>query len=46
VYELTEDGTDMPKCVGVVIDHTFMYNCNLCIDLVLYMSIKQNALNK
>jgi len=46
VYELTEDGTHMPKCVGVVIYHTSMYNCNLCIGFVCYMNIKQNASNK
>jgi len=35
VYELPEDGTDMPKHVSVVRDHTFRYVSNLCIKLVL-----------
>jgi hypothetical protein len=25
MYELPEDGTDMPKCVGVVKDYTDMF---------------------
>jgi hypothetical protein len=35
VYELLEDTTDMPKHEGALKDHTLMYVCNLCIDLVL-----------
>jgi hypothetical protein len=35
MYELPEDGTDVPKHVGVVKDHTFKCVCNLCIKLVL-----------
>jgi len=34
-YKPTEYGTDMPKHVEVVKCHTFMYACNMCIDLVL-----------
>jgi len=32
---LSEDGTDVPKHVGMVKDHTFRYVCNLCICLFL-----------
>jgi len=35
VHELPEDGTDVPKHVSVVRDHTFRYVSNLCIKLVL-----------
>jgi hypothetical protein len=35
VYRPTKDGTDVPKHVGVAKDHTFMYVCNLCINLAL-----------
>ena len=36
VYELPEDNTEAAKHVGVVKYHTFMYVCNLSIDLVIY----------
>jgi hypothetical protein len=32
--ELSEDGTDVPKHVGVVIDHTFQRVCNVCVKVV------------
>jgi hypothetical protein len=35
VYEVPEDGTDMPKHVGVVKDNTFNCICRMCIKLVL-----------
>jgi hypothetical protein len=35
VYELPEDGTDVPKHVVVFKDHTLVHVCNLCVDLVL-----------
>ena len=35
VYELPEDGKEVAKHVGVVKYHTFMYVCNLYIDLVI-----------
>jgi len=35
MYELPEDGTYVPKHVGVVKDHTIKCVCNLCIKLVL-----------
>jgi hypothetical protein len=38
-YELFGDGADVPEHVGVVKDRTFMYFCNLFIDLVLQMNV-------
>ena len=35
VYELPENGTDVPKHVGVVKGHTYKCVCNLYINLVL-----------
>ena len=35
VYELPEDGTDVPKHVGVVTVRTVKRVCKLCINLVL-----------
>ena len=35
MHELPEDGTDVPKHVGVVKDYTFKCVCNLFIMLVL-----------
>jgi hypothetical protein len=35
LYELPEDGTDMPKHVGVVKDHNFKCVCGVCTELVL-----------
>jgi len=32
LYELPEDGTDVPKHAAVVKDRTFRYVCILCID--------------
>jgi hypothetical protein len=34
VYELSEDGTDMPKHVGELKYHIFKRVCNLCTVLV------------
>jgi hypothetical protein len=35
VYESPEEGTDLPKHVGVVKDHAFKCVCSLYINLVL-----------
>jgi len=35
VFELPEDGTDVPKHAAVVKDRTFRYVCILCIDLAI-----------
>jgi hypothetical protein len=35
VYELSGDGTKMPKHLGVVERHTVQGVCNLCVNLVL-----------
>jgi len=35
MYELPEDGTDVPKYVGVVKVRNLKCVCNLCINLVL-----------
>jgi hypothetical protein len=41
-----EDGTDVPKHVGVVKERTLRHVCNLGIDLVLQVNVKQNELNE
>ena len=35
MYELPENGTDVPKHLGVLKDHTFKCVCDVCIELVL-----------
>jgi hypothetical protein len=35
MYELPAECTEVAKHVGVVKYRTFMYVCNLCIDLVI-----------
>ena len=35
MYEIPEDGTGVPKHVGLVKDHTFQYIRKLCTDVVL-----------
>jgi hypothetical protein len=35
LYKLPEDGTDVPKHVVLVKDHTFKCVCNLCIKVIL-----------
>jgi len=35
VYEFPENGTKMPKHLGVVEDRTVQRVCNLCVNLVL-----------
>jgi hypothetical protein len=45
VYELPEDGTDVPEHVAVLKDYTFTYVYKLCIDLVLLTDVKLNAQN-
>jgi len=43
VYQLPDDGTDVPEYVGVVNTHNFKCVINFCLKLVLYMNIKRNA---
>jgi hypothetical protein len=43
VPELTENGTVLPKHVGIMKDHNFKCVCNLCIKVVLQVNIMQKA---